>query len=514
MLKNHINTIKTIKNPFATKFEILALLFLIFHFALWTSLSTLFDIHSDMADHFMSSRYWSLSYYEHPPMVAWSMAWINLFPNSYHIPLLKIGSVIFNCLLLWQVFRISMLIMPKRYSLYSMLILASTAYLSLGSLFWSIDHPYLLFWLLATRFTLLYINTKNSNYLLLMGASLGFGALSKYITVLFYLSLFIWGIITHKRYKLLKNYYFYAAGIISFIIFLPVLYWNYQNDFMSFWFHLQRVLTGVSGISNLLIFTLGHILLFSPLFVFLGWIKYGKALFGTSLNSADQFLGLSAVVVLVFFSLASLTGSIVEPKYLNVSYLFLYILLAKLLTNKFLIKYRYYLRSSIVVTYLANIGLAVFVYGQATGSHLPLPSALQTKMEGLLFWKDTSAGINNLLEMKDITPPPFVISRDYQLSGILSLYLKNKPFSHTIEKEKRNLWSKPQDISEKGALVVCLQDECNKTIKDVQKRLPSNSINKLGMVKVTFPSKHNRELIIYYLMPLNLPCVGCELSKN
>src|SRR6185369_9107827 len=39
----------------------------------------------------------------------------------------------------------------------------------------------------------------------------------------------------------LKEYSFYLAGVVSFVVLSPVLIWNIQNHFISFTFHTERV---------------------------------------------------------------------------------------------------------------------------------------------------------------------------------------------------------------------------------------------------------------------------------
>ena len=65
------------------------------HFLLWSLLGLLTDVHPDMADHWVWSRKLGWGYYEHPPLVALTMApinWLSLDP----VLGLKLGSALFS----------------------------------------------------------------------------------------------------------------------------------------------------------------------------------------------------------------------------------------------------------------------------------------------------------------------------------------------------------------------------------------------------------------------------------
>ena len=80
---------------------------------------------------------------------------------------------------------------------------------------------------------------RQQKYFLLAAVFTGLGMLSKYTTV------FLWAgalayIVTSGRLWL-KKPVFYFAHLVIVILFLPVLIWNAQNNFISFSFHGSRV---------------------------------------------------------------------------------------------------------------------------------------------------------------------------------------------------------------------------------------------------------------------------------
>ena len=76
------------------------------------------------------------------------------------------------------------------------------------------------------------IRRENPNYWLLFGALAGFGLMNKHSMVFFGLA-FVVGLIFTPDRKLFADKYFWLAGGIAFLIFLPNLIWQYQNDWAT-----------------------------------------------------------------------------------------------------------------------------------------------------------------------------------------------------------------------------------------------------------------------------------------
>ncbi len=121
---------------------------LIIHFVIWISIFRILDVHPDMADHWIWSRYLSFGYYEHPPFVALTMRVITIFFDDVVLGL-KIGSVIFSALILFLGYVTAKAFFERKTALIYVLILVSTPYFSAGSVFWHIDQPYMAFWLIC-----------------------------------------------------------------------------------------------------------------------------------------------------------------------------------------------------------------------------------------------------------------------------------------------------------------------------------------------------------------------------
>ncbi|MFH2131312.1 MAG: glycosyltransferase family 39 protein, partial [bacterium] len=121
-------------------------IFLGIHFVIWMGVALLLDVHPDMADHWVWSRFLQWGYYEHPPLIALNMRlWTMVVGSS--VLALKVGSVLFSTVILLVCYRVGVLFFDHRVALIFLLILETTPYFTMGSVFWHIDQPYMLCWM-------------------------------------------------------------------------------------------------------------------------------------------------------------------------------------------------------------------------------------------------------------------------------------------------------------------------------------------------------------------------------
>ncbi|OYT15735.1 MAG: hypothetical protein B7C24_11390, partial [Bacteroidetes bacterium 4572_77] len=185
------------------------------------------------------------SHFDHPPMVGW---FIQLFSaNTFlHSQLLMRSSSLFLAAVnTWLIFELGCRIKNELTGIYAALLYTASIYTSLiAGVFIMPDTPQLFFWLIALYLMIDILPDKdtvpsNKRRFLLLGFIIGLAMLSKYTSV------FLWGGIGLYLLVFNRNWFksasLYAAGIISLIVFSPVLWWNYKNDFISFTFHEDRV---------------------------------------------------------------------------------------------------------------------------------------------------------------------------------------------------------------------------------------------------------------------------------
>jgi hypothetical protein len=87
-----------------------------------------------------------------------------------------------------------------------------------------------LFWTLGFYFLVMFINSKNKKFLILLGLTLGLGLMNKYTIFVWAFGVFI-GLLFYQKGNLFKNKWLYISALLALLIFLPNILWQAQNDF-------------------------------------------------------------------------------------------------------------------------------------------------------------------------------------------------------------------------------------------------------------------------------------------
>ena len=187
------------------------------------------------------------SHFDHPPMVGWMIQLfsLNLLLDSEFF--IRLASVVFMTVNTYIMFRIGNEIKDKRTGLYAALLYTASIYaFIITGIFIMPDTPLMLFWLLAFWMAIRFFRNEAALrqaqgplLLILFGLFAGLAMLSKYSGIFLWVGTGLYILIFNR--KQLKNPYLYLSMLISAICCLPILYWNLQNDFISFSFHGSRV---------------------------------------------------------------------------------------------------------------------------------------------------------------------------------------------------------------------------------------------------------------------------------
>jgi hypothetical protein len=129
--------------------------------------------------------------------------------------------------------------------------------------------------------------------------------------------------------KLLKTYQAYLAVLIAIILFLPHLYWQYQHDYPSLYYHLLERNAPAYRFSFTIEYIFGQILLAGPL---MGWLVLYAAFRQRPKDIFEKGLKYSLVGFYIFFLLSSLRGR-VEANWTIPAFVPLFILTHEYLTG-------------------------------------------------------------------------------------------------------------------------------------------------------------------------------------
>ena len=535
-----------------------AICILVFHFLIFAVINQYLNPHPDMLDHWVWSRYLSLSYYEHPPMIAWLIRGLTFIGGNSEV-VLEVGSQIISLGILALVYLATCRLYGQHAALVTLLILCSMPYFTLGSIFLHITQPFLFFWVIALFLLVRFHQKPGKKILMLIGIVAGLGALSKYVMLLFYFGLFLHLLIFKKTRKEIFNPWIYLAGLVSLVVFSPVLFWNWQHDWISFSWQFERGTSGEDFGKNTLAFTAGHILLFSPIwfvmsFFLVWWIREKYC----QIKSPETIISIISIFPLIFFTIMSFKGSIADPHWANLAYLGIAILLGNELLRRFKRKSLYiFLSIAIIINFVlsgAVVAHAInpifdwipyelknFDYLKSKGVHkstleklrknnnryfgaeefekqlrklltkeelkefgeLILKTAKDVSSDRLtrvIAWDETGKQLSYLLEREGINQLSFIVSREYQLSSTLTFYLPMQTWPHSIEKPERNLWSPFQNVKNGSTIFVCELQECSGSLNDFSRRFQTQ-LSYLGEIETRKGKRMIRNLQIYLLNP-------------
>lgn len=237
-----------------------------------------FPIVADEAYYWVWGQNIQLSYFDHPGFVAW-LTYLSS-KMSFWIPaniemLLPLGPQSFSVRLLFSLLSfLTFCVWLKIFNFernknntemgWFSLFYHLNPLLGFGSVLITPDAPLLLFWGLAYYSFLKIIKNQQLKDYVFLGIFLGLGFCSKYHIVLFPVCAFI-SLAVSKKLQDLRFKGILLTFVFGLTFSLPVLIWNYQNDFVSFKFQLNH---GFSGQGYSLWWTttyiLGQVALFNP----------------------------------------------------------------------------------------------------------------------------------------------------------------------------------------------------------------------------------------------------------
>ena len=279
------------------------------------------------------------SHFDHPPMVGWviQLFSLNLLLDSEFF--IRLASIVFMTANTYIIFRIGKDIKDAQTGLYAALLYTASIYVFvITGIFIMPDTPLMLFGLLAVWMGIRSLSPEpvegsKGRFILFFGLFAGLAMLSKYSGVFLWVGMALYILIFNR--KQLKNPYLYLSLLISAICCIPILYWNIDNNFISFHFHGERVGGGTLNFSTFGTELAGEFFYNNPVNFVLAIIAIITA-FKKKLNiekSAQRLIlciALPLILVFLFFSLTRPT----LPHWNAPAYVLLILLSATYLRDK------------------------------------------------------------------------------------------------------------------------------------------------------------------------------------
>jgi hypothetical protein len=165
---------------------------------------------------------------------------------------LRLAAVVFGTLSTGLMFLIGRHIKNPLTGLYAALLFTGSFYgFVLSGTFILPDAPQVFFWLLTLYLLLKSLPDRNlmplsRHLLLLAGVTAGLAMMSKYHSVFLVTGTFCYMLFYNRNWFKVKETY--GAFLIFILLCVPVAVWNYQNDFISFTYHEDRISITESGL--------------------------------------------------------------------------------------------------------------------------------------------------------------------------------------------------------------------------------------------------------------------------
>ncbi|RTK94623.1 MAG: glycosyltransferase family 39 protein [Neisseriaceae bacterium] len=194
-----------------------------------------------------SFYYWTwsqklqLSYYDGPPLIAYTLRFFTqIFGNTvFSINFLGVISAYLSA---YYIFKISKALNDStKVAQFATILFLTYPFVTTRFIYNNMTYDCLenLCYIIISYYIILFLLTRKYNYWLLIGFFSGLAMLSKYSAVVLFLAIFIFFISYGLKYKIFMHWQLYAGILICLIMFFPVIYWNYINDWISFKYQLN-----------------------------------------------------------------------------------------------------------------------------------------------------------------------------------------------------------------------------------------------------------------------------------
>jgi 4-amino-4-deoxy-L-arabinose transferase-like glycosyltransferase len=211
-----------------TALTILALVALRLAAAAWTPLTF------DEAYYWMWSKHLAGGYYDHPPMVAVVIRLGTMLAGDTELGV-RLVSILLALPMSWAVYRATAILFGgPRVAATSTILLNVTLMVAVGTMIVTPDAPLLVASSLVLFCLAKVVETGRGAWWLAAGAAIGAALLSKYTALFFGPAIMIWLASVPKLRRWLISPWPYLGGLVSLLIFSPVILWNADHRWVSF----------------------------------------------------------------------------------------------------------------------------------------------------------------------------------------------------------------------------------------------------------------------------------------
>ncbi|MEE8483643.1 MAG: glycosyltransferase family 39 protein [Nitrospinota bacterium] len=461
------------------------------------------ELSLDEAYYWQWANHLSLSYYDHPPMVAVFIRLTTLLGETE--VLVRLSAIIAAIASTVLIYRLTKDISGSdSAAFHSAWITNITLIFSVGAFVVSPDTPLVPFYLAGIFLFYRAVGRENSGdartWVLWICAaiSVGLAMLSKYTGIFFFIGAFIYLLVSNENRRWLKLPHPYVAAVISFIVFSPVIVWNSLHGWASFAFQAGHGLVGRH--ENALVLFAEFIGLQAALysvgiffFLLAAAVILTRKAFGTYDRKGGEravrdenalFLFSFSVPLLAFFIANSIRAQ-VEGNWPILGFLPLFVYFGTQVDRwNSSPKTRRYFRASIALAAF----LWVFVHMQVVNPVIPHPKRFEISRR-VFGWKILASKID---EIRKNFSPAFIVSNRFQIGTLMTYYTDPHLVSYLIGPNNDRLSYLPSvdDLTGKNAIYITQtgvkrdrSEDLRKIFERVEKAGPVDIIRKGELIR-------------------------------
>jgi 4-amino-4-deoxy-L-arabinose transferase-like glycosyltransferase len=377
----------------------------------------LFTIHAiqlspDEAYYWNWGQHPSLAYSDHPPMVAWVMAFFTALGGNSEL-FVRLGGFLLSAAALFFLFSTARTLFPAHRDLPWDVLLAFnvTLLFPAGGIIQTPDTPMLFFWAAATWCGSRIVAGGPGWWWYGWGAFLGLGLLSKYTMILLVPCTFGFLLCCPSLRPWLARKEPWLGLLIAFVLFSPVLYWNAQHDWLSFTYQLRQGFSPKQKAAplKLLEYLGGQAGVITPV-LFVAFAVYSVKALRLSLekeNPAYLYLLCLSWPVLAFFGFSTAMGKVAEANWPAPAYIAGFILAGAVFHDVYASRpsHRRFVAAGVALGLLLSLVVQVHLLKP----FLPLPAAADQTRQ-FHGWRQLGGQISRIVDQRPSDRGYFLVS--------------------------------------------------------------------------------------------------------
>jgi hypothetical protein len=229
------------------------------------------ELGNDEVYYRMYAQYLQWNYFDHPPMVGWliRLTTFNLLADSEFF--IRLSAIASSAIVSWILFLSGKKLLNEQAGFLAAFLYTATLYGSIiAGVFILPDSPQVVFWSLGLYLLIditdnrINISSKRKK-VLLFGLVCGLGMLCKIHTSFLWFGFLLYMILYNRSW--LTQPALYISGIITILLFYPVIQWNIDNHFITYIYHSNRVKVSGANLNtnSFFTFTGGQLFYYNPI---------------------------------------------------------------------------------------------------------------------------------------------------------------------------------------------------------------------------------------------------------